>query len=546
MFELFDQSLASANWDAQVFVFDLVGTSVVKYRRNFKLQLNAMKILVAKVMEVGPGAIDLTSCVNIDNGLEYKFEVFSQENEKQHSKIKRLISVYETTQNKNDQYLINQIIEKLELKKLQSDHQIDVNITHITTYYQTSKKTEKNNYNLDIEYLKQTNFFKTTFEKERKVLIMNDKMNDYQFICIETDVQLQLQFPDVVMSKSESLLKHSQKREHFNYKSKLALTKSFNQKQNTQQQFAPQRETFSRPMPIKDFNKSSTINKNTNDSDTDGESVESTEVIIRISTMESRDSNGNGNENNFNNSSGSNVDSNGGGLQLHVQPQFESNGTSGIINLGFQNRDNSISSVPSNSVGVAGLADSPSIHAFRPVISPQNTDINTVNPLTKTYSSGSIDGNNYTEHSFDFKISPSGANNLKLIFDDNVNESVPIDENARHVPVIQKLQLENEMSKKFSSNGHSDRSDEKEKCVDEDDKLHQMVYHAARQKILMRHIYARMIEFVQYSDTESDSDDDDDQRYCKITVDICKCSYSCCHHETKDSEKTIEIIHKPQ
>lgn len=88
--------------------------------------------------------------------------------------------------------------------------------------------------------------------------------------------------------------------------------------------------------------------------------------------------------------------------------------------------------------------------------------------------------------------------------------------------------------------GNCEKEKDDRKQMDEDQK---MEYYVARQRILMRHIYARAIEFAQYSDSDSDSEDDD-QGYCTMTFNICQCC--CCNTETQDSEKTINIIHNSQ
>ena len=184
----------------ETYFFSLIGSTVAKHGRLFKMRPNAMRKIFAEILECDVRCIECNSIVRIENGLEYGFTVFSlsqsnkNDTNKNNGRLNRLFRMYGSVcgsdhgsnsniNESNKGIFLQRIINcwKLDTLKLsQSNTDIDINITNIVTFYDDDNKYGSN-FEHDYKAITQSSFYKLNW-----YMFSFERAGIYKYIAIDT------------------------------------------------------------------------------------------------------------------------------------------------------------------------------------------------------------------------------------------------------------------------------------------------------------------------------------------------------------------------
>ena len=220
-------SKAANRFEIQTYFFNLIGSSIAKHRRQFKMKPNAMRKILSEIIEIDISLIECNTIVAIENGLQYGFTIFAFEkasnNEKLvngNTRVDILMSLYNavTTNHATQQSVfIQRVINEWKLnsksKNINSESS-DVNVTTIVTLYDTHKQDDANDVSIAIKRYQRdyTKLIDSSFYQNNSQMFSFDKIGNYQSIRIDktiamaprVDARLGPDSYDALRSKSNS------------------------------------------------------------------------------------------------------------------------------------------------------------------------------------------------------------------------------------------------------------------------------------------------------------------------------------------------------
>ena len=175
----------------EAYFFDLVGTTVIENRSSFKHRPNAMRKILARLLEVDLRSVECNYVLKTENGLQYGFTVMSinssktKTGKKSSHRIDRIVNIYSNSNDQNDTFL-QEIIETWKLDELADDiNDLDINVTDIVTLYDFQIGDNKTIFNHDCHALIQSDFY-----KENKNRFIFERIGLFQTIFISNNVNI--------------------------------------------------------------------------------------------------------------------------------------------------------------------------------------------------------------------------------------------------------------------------------------------------------------------------------------------------------------------
>ena len=159
----------------ETYFFSLIGSTVIKNSKTFKMRPNTMRKIFAEIIECDVHCIECNMIVRIENGLEYGFTVFSfsSNDKKNNGRLKRMFrifgSVYDdcslnsnsnsnsnSDPNSTNGIFLRRIIE--EFADGSSTTDIDISLSNIMTFYDDKNKYSSN-FDQDYQAITQSHFY---------------------------------------------------------------------------------------------------------------------------------------------------------------------------------------------------------------------------------------------------------------------------------------------------------------------------------------------------------------------------------------------------
>ena len=173
-------------WKGHPYFFRLVGKTVENHKKDFKLRTNTMKKYFAQFFEIDARCVEFNQLYQVEEGgLEYNFTIYSRENEKLNARVNRLLKIYNSVCNDEDQAFVQGIIDKWNLNPDNGEKEmvLDINVTNITTYYQINLPQQEEEFKQDMTLIKKSEHY---YSNKNLYSFANGGI--YQSIRIETKI----------------------------------------------------------------------------------------------------------------------------------------------------------------------------------------------------------------------------------------------------------------------------------------------------------------------------------------------------------------------
>ena len=179
----------------ETYFFDIIGTAVAKYSDKFKLKPNAMRKILAEVLEIDIRCVECNSIMSVDDGIQFGFTVFvlnksrrttSVDLKYSSDRLNRLFRIYECAiinKENGQSMLLSSVIKlwKLEtgINNNSNNNSLDLKIANILTFYDINDR-KYSNFQKDYQTILESNFY-----KENSGKFIFEKIGMFETVCID-------------------------------------------------------------------------------------------------------------------------------------------------------------------------------------------------------------------------------------------------------------------------------------------------------------------------------------------------------------------------